>query len=107
MGRAERRRAERRNRIEERKGKVLLSHSEINEIRRTASNDGSVYGVEALMTCYALALRRLYKFGRKRINRSLNYINDLMDDILEDRATMEDFKQILEDETGIIIRCKD
>ena len=106
MGRTERRRAERRNRIEERKGKVLLSYSEINEIRRTASNDGSAYGVEALMTCYALALRRLYKFGRKRINRSLNYINDLMDDILEDKATIENYKQILEDETGIVIRCK-
>ena len=107
MGRAERRRAERKNRIESRKGKVLLSYGEINEIKRIASNDGSAYGVEALMTCYALSLRRLYKFGRKRISRSLKYINDLMDDILEDRATIEDYKQILENETGTIICCKD
>ncbi len=107
MGRAERRRAERRERIENRKGKVMLSHGDINELKKTITHDASAYDVEALMTCYALALRRLYKFGRKRIARALNAIDDMMSDILEDKVTIEDYKKILENETGIIIKCED
>lgn len=107
MGRQERRLAERRNRIENRKGKIPLSRKEIRDLEKRASNDASAYSVEALMTCYALALRRLYGFGYKRILRSLQAIDGLMEDVINDTATIEDYKKILEDETGIIIRCDD
>lgn len=107
MGRQERRLAERRNRIENRKGKIPLSRKEIKELKDTITHDASAYSVEALMTCYALALRRLYGFGHKRILRSLQAIDGLMGEILDDKATIENYKKILEDETGIIIRCDD
>lgn len=107
MGRQERRLAERRNRIENRKGKIPLSRKEIRDLKKQVSSDASAYSVEALMTCYALALRRLYGFGYKRLLRSLQAIDGLMEDVLNDVATIEDYKKILEDETGIIIRCDD
>lgn len=107
MGRAERRRAERLNRIENSKDKVTLSRQEIRQLKEKITVDASAYGAEALMTCYALALRRLYRFGFKRINRSLKEIDRLMDDILSDRATIEDYKKELEHETGIVIKCQE
>lgn len=107
MGRAERRRAERRDRIQTNKGKVSLSHKEINDMKKSITHDASAYGVEALMTCYALALRRLYRFGNQRIIDSLRAIDELMEGILDGSHTIEEYKQILEDETGVIICCKD
>lgn len=105
MGRAERRMIERRNRIENRKGKIPLSYSEIQAIKKEASDSTSQYNVEALMTCFALAEHRLYGFGRKRIMRSLQYIDGLMGDIINDQATMYDYMEQLENETGVKIRC--
>jgi len=107
VGRQERRLAERRNRIENRKGKIPLSRKEIRDLKKQVSSDALAYSAEALMTCYALALRRLYGFGYKRLLRSLQAIDGLMEDVLNDVATIEDYKKILEDETGIIIRCDD
>ena len=62
MGRAERRRAERRNRIENRKAKILMSREEIGEMKQKVSSNVSAYNVESLMTCFALAEHRLYGF---------------------------------------------
>lgn len=105
MGRAERRKAERRNRIENRKGKILMSREEIGVMKQKVSNNVSSYNVESLMTCFALAEHRLYGFGQKRIMRSLQYIDNLMGAILNDEATMEDYMKELKDETGVVIKC--
>lgn len=105
MGRAERRRLERKERIEDRKGKVALSRQELRHLREQVRDDVSGYSVEALMTCFALAERRVHKFGQKRIFKSLQYVEDLMKDIIDDKATIEEYKKQLEDETGIIIKC--
>lgn len=105
MGRAERRRAERRDRIEERKGKILMTRQELRDIRDQCSRDAAHYDVEVLLTCFALAERRLYGFGPKRILRTLAYINELVGETLHGTATFEDFKQQLEEETGVIVRC--
>lgn len=105
MGRAERRKAERRNRIENRKGKILMSREEIGEMKQKVSSNVSAYNVESLMTCFALAEHRLYGFGQKRIMRSLQYIDDLMGAIINDEVVMEDYMKELEDETGVIIKC--
>lgn len=78
MGRAERRKAERRNRIENRKGKILMSREEIGEMKQKVSNNVSSYNVESLMIRFALAEHRLYGFWQKRIMRSLQYIDNLM-----------------------------
>lgn len=105
MGRAERRRTERRNRIQNRKGKYLLSKADINQIKQKKSDDVSAYNVEALMTCFALAERRLYGFGKKRIFRTLQYIDDLMGAVLTDEATIDDYKKELQQEARVVIKC--
>lgn len=104
LGRAERRREERRNRIESHKGSLSISREELSEMKRKASSDASKFNVEALMTCFALAEHRLYGFGQKRIFRSLQYIDELMGKILDDTANIEDYKRELEDEASVKIK---
>lgn len=106
MGRAERRRTERRNRIEQKKNTPNMTYQELGAMKEKIRNDISHYNVEALMTCFALAEHRLYGFGYKRMMRSLNYIDELMGNIMNDTATMEDYKKELEEETGVIIKCE-
>lgn len=106
MGRAERRLAERRNRLDERKGKFLMSHKELSQIEEDISYRASGYSAEALMTCFALALSRK-GFDSDDISDSLEYINSLMDGILSGECTMEDYMKELEEKTGIVIKCED
>ena len=106
MGRAEQRKLERRNRIENRKGKIMLSPHDITEMKRNIFDDIDNFKTEALMTCFALAEHRLYGYGPKRIMRSLQYIDDLMGDILNDKATIDDYKRELEEEAGVAVKCE-
>lgn len=106
MGRAERRQLERRNRIQDRKDKVLLSRQDIAEMKRDVYRNVDNFRIEALMTCFALANRRLYGHGPKRIMRSLNLIDELMCDIYDDKATIDDYKKELEDDAGVIVKCE-
>ena len=105
MGRAERRRAERANRIEERKGKILMSKQDLGKMQDSIRQDISNFNVEAILTCLALALHRKFKFGPKRIMRVLNYIDELMGGIVADIYTVDDYKQQLKEETGVVIKC--
>lgn len=105
MGRAERRRAERKSRIESRKNQVSMTYQELGEMKEEIMTDASKLNVEALMTCFALAERRLYGFGPKRVLRSLQYIDDLMGDILNGEATIRDYQKQLEEELSIKVKC--
>lgn len=106
MGRAERRKAERKNRIEGRKDKILITPEELTEFKQKVRDEVSGYGTETLMTCFALAEHRIHGFGEKRIMKTLRYIEEvLMMDILNDKKTIEDYKQELVDETGLQIEC--
>ena len=105
MGRAERRRAERANRIEERKGKILMSKQDLGKMQDSIRQDISNFNVEVILTCLALALHRKFKFGSKRIMRVLNYIDELMGGIVDDIYTVDDYKQQLKEETGVVIKC--
>ena len=107
MGRSERRRIERQDRIEDRKNKVLLTRQEISQMKKDISHKVSSYSVESLMTCFALAEHRIYGFGAKRIERCLRYVDELMGAITDDTACMEDYMKALEEETGIVVKCED
>lgn len=106
MGRAERRRAERNNRIEERKGKILVSPAELNKIKHDIAHQASGYHTEYLMTCFALALHRNH-FDADQIADLIVEINGFMDALLNEEATMDDYIKELEDETGIIVKCEE
>lgn len=103
MGRSERRNLERRDRIESRKGKLLVSKGDLNRMKTEYLNDVTKNNVEALMTCFALAEHRIHGFGEKRIMRTLQYIDEMMGDIINDRTNIDELKKELEEEAGIIV----
>lgn len=105
MGRAEIRKAERYKRIERSKEEITMTRQELAEMRDKLSQNVLNYNVEALMTCFALAEHRLYGFGKTRILRSLQYIDDLMGEVNDGKASIEDFKRELEEETNVMIKC--
>lgn len=106
MGRAERRRMERKNRIEDRKGKILMTPHDINEMKRNIVEDVADFKTEALLTCFALANHRLYGHGTKRTLRTLQYIDELMGPLLTGEKTIDDYKREAEEEVHISVRCK-
>lgn len=105
MGRAEQRKLERRNRIEGRKGKVLMTKQDIAKMKEEISKTASEYNAESLMTCFALTEHRLYGFGQKRILRTLSYIDELMGSIVDGTATIDDYKKELEEKGNVVISC--
>ena len=106
MGRAERRRAERRDRIESRKGKILISREDLNKMKRDITYEATGYKTEVLMTCFALILARR-GHDADDIGECIVALNELMDAILSGEATVEDYIKELEDDTGIIVRCEE
>ena len=104
MGRAEKRKAERKNRLNEKK-KLLFSRKEIKDIQKDSRNIASTFTVETLMTCFALAEHRLYGFGKTRVLRTLKYIDDLMEDVMSGEISIDEYKEQLEKEVGVKIQC--
>lgn len=105
MGRAEKRLSERKERIESRRNKILISKEELSNMRDRDIKIALNYNVEALFTCFGLAQHELYGFGEKRIARTLEYIDSLMGQVNDDKITIEDLKSELLDKTGILIKC--
>lgn len=99
MGRAERRRAERNECIKNRKGKLIVSRQYLKVVRETVSRDN----VKLLMTCFALAERRLYGYGHKRITRTLRCVDGMMGEICDGSKTIDDFINELKSETKVVI----
>lgn len=106
MGRAEQRRLERKNRIENRKGKIAMSRKDIAELQHEAAFARTKYDAEALMTCFGIIEHRVHKFGRTRIFRTFEAIDKLMQDIIEGRTTLEELKKELEEDVGVIVRSE-
>lgn len=88
MGRAERRLAEKREK-------------KTNKDVKRAVNATRDFDIDILMTCFALAEHKMHGFGRKRISKTINCVCEMMDDILTDKATIEDYKKILEEKAKV------
>lgn len=65
MNRSERRRLEKQNRIRNENRKLIDAIAQDTENQR----------VEALMTCFALAMREEFGFGKKRVLRALRRVD--------------------------------
>lgn len=65
----------------------------------------SAFSTEALLTCFALSLRKNHGFGYQRIFRDLQSVEDMMADILDGKLYIEDLKDKLREETGIVIKA--
>lgn len=107
MGRKERRKQERYNRIENRKGKVYTSPAEIKKLKHEISHDVSKFDTEILMTCFAQALRNVTKkeWGYVRIMRVLAECDRLFGEVLEGNLDDVQMRQNLKDEIGLVINC--
>lgn len=109
MNRAERRRQER----EAKKLKGLVpvqkddgvlkrfTKEEFQEFVFDVDYQARIETIEMMMTVFALAEHRVHKHGYTRVKRTADYVDQLMDDIVNKKTT---FKQIKEDclnEVGI------
>lgn len=107
MGRAERRKLERKNRLEDRKTKILMRPEDIAAMKAKITEDVTenfgAYSTEAMLTCFALANHRLYKHGLTRTMRTLAYIDKLMEPISDGTKTVHDLRKELEEEVGVKI----
>lgn len=105
MGRAERRKIERKQRIETRKGQILIDPYDVWERKRKAVDGALQFNAELLMTCIGIAEHRLYGFGQKRVLRTLSYIDDLMGMVNDGYLTVDELKEQLREETNVKITC--
>lgn len=103
MNRAERRRIDRNKSREPRQRGVRLTAEDINNIKERISDEASIATVDTLMTCFALAEHRVHKFGKKRLKRTIDYIDSLVDAMVIGKATLEDYKNALKEEADVTI----
>lgn len=104
MGRKLKRKLERNKRIAEKKESVQMTYQELNDLKRKTAEDQNAYTVDNMCMLFALAEHRIHKFGYKRIFRTLNYIETLMDPIIKGEKTFEEYAKELEEETKIKVR---
>lgn len=103
MGRAERRRKERQQRIEERKGKYLMSPQDITDIKRKTLDSYNEFRTETMFMCFALVLHRLYGHGATRTLRTWQAVDDLIGQMDREEVTLEEMKKMVEDEIKVKI----
>lgn len=106
MGRAEQRKLERKQRIANRKGKIALSRQEIAEMKHDAAFARTKYDAEALMTVFGLVEHRVHGFGQKRIFRTFEAIDEMMQKIIDGELTLDQCKQELEEECGVVVKSE-
>ena len=101
MGRAERRAAERKARLEDRKGKVLISYEELERIKEASRIQGRMEAIETITVCCALAERKAHGFGRVRVGRTIEALKDILQEVLDKSLTITYLKKRLKDEVDL------
>ena len=94
-------RSERRRRAKE---SFLRTDPMIRAREKKIEDNLGTYYVEALMTCFALAERKVHKFGQGRVLKSLSYIDEMMGKIGSGEVTVDDLKAELQKEIGVKIK---
>ncbi len=95
------------DRIEQKKNGIIpMSRGDINKLKDDAIHEASAKNVEHLMACFALVLNEEFGFGSTRITRALRAIDKHMQDIIDDKITMEEIADKLEEKTGLKIVCE-
>lgn len=95
MNRAERRRLEKQNRARGIKKMI------VDDIVQETENQR----VEAMLTCFVLAMHEEYGFGKERCLRALRRVDSYMCTWVKDQESLKLLKQKVKDEIGIIITC--
>ena len=105
MGRAERRRQERADRILDKKGRIALRPDEIRRMKRETADQISTFDVEVMLTCFAQVLHDQYGWGRVRVLRAMHAVDDTFGRILNGELSVDDMQKRLQDEVGLRIKC--
>ena len=95
MNRAERRRVEKQRTVRR------LQKELTGQILQEVENDR----VEALMTCFVLALHEEFGFGKERCLRALRRVDSYMEPYVSSKESVQQLKEKVRDEVGIVIRC--
>lgn len=95
MNRAERRRVERQRTVRR------LQKELTGQILQEVKNER----VEALMTCFVLALHEEFGFGKERCLRALRRVDSYMEPYVSSKESVQQLKEKVRDEVGIAISC--
>ena len=95
MNRAERRRLEKQNRARGIKKMIVDDNVQETENQR----------VEAILTCFVLAMHEEFGFGKKRCLMALERVDSYMGTWVKDQESLKLLKQKVKDEIGIVITC--
>lgn len=95
MNRAERRRLEKQNRVRGIKKMI------VDDIVQETENQR----VEAMLTCFVLAMHEEYGFGKERCLRALRRVDSYMGTWVKDHESLKLLQQKVKDEVGIVITC--
>ena len=104
MGRAERRRQERQQRIMTKRGNISLSPYELRQIKRQTVNDIATFDVEILLTCFASVMNEQMHLDPDDIMVNLQAVDEKFGEILSGELSAQEMKQKLIDETGIRVK---
>lgn len=72
-----------------------------NDILQQVDNDR----VEALLSCFVLALHEEFGFGKERCLRALYRIDSYMEPYVSSQESVKQLKDKVWDEVGILIHC--
>lgn len=95
MNRAERRRLEKQNRARGIKKMI------VDDIVQQTENQR----VEAMLTCFVLAMHEEFGFGKTRCLRALERVDSYMGTWIKDQKSLKLLQKKVRDEVGIIITC--
>lgn len=99
MNRQERRRIEKQQKI--RNAKDLISQ----EMKQQILKEVDAHRVEALMSCFVLALHEKYGFEKERCLRALQRIDSYMEPYVNSLESVEELRDRVENDVGIRIQC--
>ena len=95
MNRAERRRVEKQRTVRR------LQKELTGQILQEVENDR----VEALMTCFVLALHEEFGFGKERCLRALRRVDSYMEPYVSSKESVQQLKEKVRDEVGTVMSC--
>ena len=78
---------------------ITIRESDIRRIKRECTENATNYAIILLLS----VMHDKHGYGKKRLARVLNQLDNLADSVSEGYVKLEDLRHMIEDECGIII----
>ena len=92
------------NRAERRKlQKKDITAKDLKMIEEASAKDVINYATDAMIASFAICLHDKWGWGKVRLKRLLDQVNETFDCIDKNYVTIEDIKKTIFEETGILI----